>query len=140
MKNVKALKKAHQAFSARNFEVAAKLVSPKTKVIDHGRAQTMTSRQEFHGWLEAFSQMSSDIKIVDAEYIDGGDWVTARFRAVGKQDGPMAGTPFGASNQPFSLDVCEVWHFNDKGEATEGHNYSDGLGLLMQLGHMPAPS
>jgi hypothetical protein len=22
----------------------------------------------------------------------------------------------------------------------EGHNYSDGLGMLMQLGHLPAPA
>jgi len=35
--------------------------------------------------------------------------------------------------------VCEVWHFNADGLADEGHNYSDGLGLLMQLGHLPAP-
>jgi hypothetical protein len=38
------------------------------------------------------------------------------------------------------LDVCEVWRFNTNGEAIEGHNYSDGLGLLMQLGHMPPPA
>jgi hypothetical protein len=139
-KNVETLRKAHEAFSAHNFDEAMKLVAPVTNVIDHGRGQTFKSRQEFRGWLEAFTAMSSDIKLVDARYIDGGEYVTAMFRAIGTQDGPMAGTPFGASHKPFSLDVCEVWHFNADGEADEGHNYSDGVGLLMQLGHMPAPA
>ena len=48
--------------------------------------------------------------------------------------------PFPASNKPFSLDVCEVWHFNANGEADEGHNYSDGLGLAIQLGHLKPPA
>ena len=80
--------------------------------------------------------MSSDIRIVDAQYIAADDWVTARFRAIGTQDGPLQAFP--ASNKPFSLDVCEVWHFGANDQADEGHNYSDGLGMLMQLGHLPA--
>lgn len=139
-KNVETLRKAHEAFSAGNHDPAEKLVAPNAIVTDHGRAQTLTGRQQFRGWLDAFKAMSSDMKLVDVQYIDGGDWVTARFRAVGIQDGAMAGTPFGASNKNYSLDVCEVWHFNANGEADEGHNYSDGLGLLVQLGHMLAPA
>jgi hypothetical protein len=137
-KNVETLRKAHEAFSARNFDAAQKLVAPTTKVVDHGRNQTLGTRQEFRGWLEAFFAMSSNIKLVDARYIDGGEWVTAQFRGVGKQDGPMG--PFPASNKTFSLDVCEVWHFNANGEADEGHNYSDGLGLAIQLGHIQPPA
>jgi hypothetical protein len=136
---VETLRKAHEAFSVGNIDEAIKVLATNGTMTDHGRGQLYHSRDEFKNMLASFVQMSSDIKIVDAQYIDGGDWVTAQFRAVGIQDGPMAGTPFGASNKPFSLDVCEVWHFNEQGEAIEGHNYSDGLGLLMQLGHMPAP-
>lgn len=135
-RNIETLRRCHELFSARKLDEAMNLVSPKTKVVDHGRAMTMNSREEFRGWLEGFFQMASDIKLVDARYIDGGEWVTAQFRAVGTQDGPMG--PFPASNKPFSLDVCEVWHFSASGEAEEGHNYSDGMGLAMQLGHMKA--
>jgi hypothetical protein len=42
------------------------LVAPTTRVVDHGRGQTLNSRQEFRGWLAAFGTMSSNIKIVDA--------------------------------------------------------------------------
>lgn len=140
--HVETLRRAHQAFSAHDLDAAARLVANEGRVQDHGRAQTFSGREAFRQWMASFLEMSSDIAIVDARYIAEGDWVTAQFRAVGKQDGPMPGMPPGmpgeASGRPFSMDVCEVWHFNDRGEADEGHNYSDGLGLLRQLGHLPA--
>jgi hypothetical protein len=80
--------------------------------------------------------------IVDVLYIDGGSHVTAMFRVVGTQDGsidaPM-GT-FAPSGRQYSLDVCEVWRFDAEGVGVEGHNYSDGLGLLVQLGHVRVPA
>jgi hypothetical protein len=139
-RNIETLKRAHEAFSAHNIDEAIKVLAANGTMTDHGRGQVYPSRAEFRNMLAGFVEMSSDIKIVDAEYIDGGDYVTARFRAVGVQDGPMAGTPYGPSNKPYTLDVCEVWHFNAEGQADEGHNYSDGLGLLMQLEHMPTPN
>ena len=135
-KHIETLRAAHAAFSAHNAATAAKLVASSCTVTDHGRVVTVHSRDEFAAWLQAFYTMSSDIKIDDAQYIDGGEYITARFRAVGTQDGPMANSPFGVSNKPFSLDACEVWRFDAHGEAVEGHNYSDSLGLLIQLGHI----
>ncbi|RMD58103.1 nuclear transport factor 2 family protein [Candidatus Parcubacteria bacterium] len=135
--HVGTLRAAHEAFSAGDLDTAQKLVAADIKLTDHGRGQTFTNREAFRGWMEAFKTMSSDMKIVDAKYIDAGDWVTAQFRVVGTQDGPMDNFP--ASHKPFSLDVCEIWHFNANGEAIEGHNYSDGLGLLIQLGHIQPP-
>ena len=139
MSNAATLRKGHEAFSVGNLDEAILIVAPNCTVVDHGRGQTYHSRAEFRGMLAAFFQMSSNIKIVDAKYIEAGEYVTAQFRAVGIQDGPMASTPFGPSGKPFSLDVCEVWRFGSDGLAVEGHNYSDGFGLLMQLGHLPIP-
>jgi hypothetical protein len=135
-KNVASLCAAHDAFSARDTARSAQLVAAGIHFVDHGRGATLTSPAEFQGWLEGLLAMSSDMSIIDQDYIVAGDWVTARFRAVGVQDRPMP--PFPASGRPYSLDVCEVWHFGPDGLADEGHNYSDGLGLLMQLGHLPA--
>jgi len=137
-KNVSTLRAAHEAFSAHDCDRAATVGALGVKMVDHGRGMPLASRDELASWLKGFVAMSSDIRIIDAEYIDAGDWVTALFRAVGTQDGPMP--PFPASHKPFSLDVCEVWHFDANGQADEGHNYSDGLGLLVQLGHFPAPA
>lgn len=135
--NVETLRRAHEAFSRHDLDATTSFLAPTVTMVDHGRGRTMKSKEEFRGWLAAFVAMSSDIELVEAHYIDAGDWVTARFRAVGTQDGPMEQWP--ASNKPYSLDVCEVWRFNANGQAIEAHNYSDGLGLLIQLGHIQPP-
>ncbi|HRJ40817.1 MAG: nuclear transport factor 2 family protein [Caldilineaceae bacterium] len=136
-KNVETVRSAHQAFNAQDFDSAQRLVSAMPQFTDHGRGQAIGTRAEFRSWMESFYEMSSDMQLVDTRYIDAGEWVVAQFRAVGTQDGPMG--PFPASGKPYSLDVCELWHFNGDSEADEGHNYSDGLGLAMQLGHLPQP-
>jgi hypothetical protein len=138
MSHTETLRKAHEAFSAHRLDEAVQLVAPVTNVVDHRRGQTMNTREAFRGWMEAFFSMASDIRLVNARYLDAGEWVTAQFQAVGTQDGPIGA--FAATNRPFTLDVCEVWRFNADGQAVEGHNYSDGLGLLMQLGHLAAPA
>lgn len=136
-RNVALLRTAHEAFSEHDCKRSvATLMGATIKLVDHGRGMTLSSPQEMQAWLEGFVAMSSNIQIVDAHYIDAGEWVTARFRAVGVQDGPMPPN-IPASHKPYSLDVCEVWHFGPDGKADEGHNYSDGLGLMIQLGHLP---
>jgi ketosteroid isomerase-like protein len=137
MSNVDRLRKMHEQFSAGDFEPVLEQASEQLVLTDHGRAQVHNGRAGFREWLEAFKAISSDMAITDAQYIEGGDYVTAMFRAVGRQDGPME--PFPASGRNYSLDVCEVWRFGPDGLAVEAHNYSDGLGLLVQLGHVEAP-
>lgn len=134
-KHSEILQRAHEAFSKGEHGQAAQLVAAECRFTDHGRNTTSDSREGFRGWLDAHKAMASNMQIVDASYIDAGEYVTSQFRAVGNQDGPLPGFP--ASGREFSLDVCEVWRFNDQGQAVEGHNYSDGMGLLMQLGHLP---
>lgn len=136
-RNSEILERAHQAFSKGDHAQAAQLVAAECEFVDHGRNMSANSREGFRGWLDAHKMVSSNMQIVDARYIDSGEFVTALFRVVGNQDGPMAN--FAASGREFSLDVCEVWRFNADGQAIEGHNYSDGLGFLIQTGHLPPP-
>ncbi len=138
MSNIDRVRDMHAKFSAGDFDSAVAYAAEQFTLTDHGRGQTLEGREGFRVWLDAFAAMSSDMSIADAQYVEGGDHVTAMFRAVGKQDGPM--DPFPATGRPYSLDVCEVWRFGPDGLAVEGHNYSDGLGLLVQLGHVAAPA
>ncbi|MEZ0370564.1 MAG: ester cyclase [Candidatus Sericytochromatia bacterium] len=137
-KNSAVLRQAHEAFSRGEHEQAAQLVAQQVEFVDHGRNMSASDREGFQGWLDSHKAMASQMKIVDAKYIDAGDYVTAQFRAVGVQDGPMMAFP--ATGKEFAVDVCEVWRFNAEGQAVEGHNYSDGLGLLFQLGHLAPPA
>lgn len=136
--NVQRLRTAHEAFSRGNLDTAAALVAANCTFADHGRGTTLSGREEFRQWMADLIAMSSDVRITVARYIDAGDTVIAQFMAEGIQDGPM--DPFPPSGRPYTLEVCEVWHFNAAGEAVEGHNYSDSLGMMVQLGHLALPA
>jgi ketosteroid isomerase-like protein len=138
MNNVETLRAAHNAMAGRDLAPITRMMRPDVVFHGHAAGQTFHSVEEFGGFLNTFYDMSSDIRLVDAEYIAAGDKVIAQFRAVGAQDGPFLNFP--ASGRPFSLDVAEIWTFDAEGYAIEGHNYTDILGLLVQLGHMPVPA
>ena len=86
------------------------------------------------GWIGA----SSDIRITDSRYIDGGQTVVSTFTVVGTHNGPLG--PFPASGKEFALPLCEMWHFESSGRVIGGDLYYDQVSLLMQLGLMPKPS
>ncbi len=131
------LRLAHEAFSRHDLAGIIQDMRPDVVVYGHAAGQRLPSADAFAQFLGMYFTMSSDIQIVDAEYVTAGNKVIAQFRAVGSQDGPFLGFP--AGGRPFSLDVAEIWTFDDEGYAIEGHNYADTLGLLIQLGHVPAP-
>ena len=135
---VDSLRAAHEAFSRHDLVAMIDGMRPNVVVYGHAAGQAFPSAEAFAQFMGMYFVMSSDIKLVDAEYIAAGSKVIAQFRAVGTQDGPFLGFP--ASGRPFSLDVAEIWTFDDEGYSIEGHNYADTLGLLIQLGHVPAPS
>ncbi len=138
VRHVEALREAHLAWNARLYSRAALVVAPITLVTDHSRGQLLTSRSMVHRWLREWVMVASNVQVRDARYVDGGDWVTAMYHLAGTQDGPLGDFP--ASSERFLLDVCETWRFNADAQAVEGHFYADGLGLLLQLGHLAQPA
>ena len=125
---------AHDLFNANDLDAAAKCVAENFKHNDYGKGMAGASRADFRGWLDGHRAMSSDMTLVDRTYMASGNWVIARFRAVGHQDGPLG--PFPPSGKPYALDACEVWRFNEAGLAVEAFDYSDSAGLMAQLGHI----
>lgn len=138
MNHVATLQAAHDAFSRHDLDAVIADMRPDVDFHAHAAGQRLSSATAFAGFLGMYYAMSSDIRIVDATYIAAGDKVVAQFRASGANDGPFLGFP--ATGRAFSLDVAEVWTFGPDGLATEGHNYADMLGLLIQLGHVAAPA
>jgi steroid delta-isomerase-like uncharacterized protein len=138
MNNVETLRDAHDAFSRHDLAGVTHYMRPDVVVYAHAAGQRLPSAEAFAGFLGTYFTMSSDVRIVDQEYIAAGDKVVAQFHAVGTNDGPFLGFP--ASGRPFSLDVAEVWTFDGEGYSIEGHNYTDIFGLLVSLGHIPAPA
>jgi hypothetical protein len=107
--------------------------------IDQARGSTFTTPQEFTdeflaGWIEA----SSDCRVTDARYTDGGDVVVARFIVRGTNDGPLG--PFPATGKEWTLPICELWQFDADGRVLGGEIYYDQVSLLTQLELLPEPS
>jgi hypothetical protein len=89
-------------------------------------------------FLPAWVTASSDIKVIDARYIDAGQTVVCTFSVVGTHDGPLG--PFPATGKDFTLPLCEMWHFDSAGRVVGGDLYYDQASLLAQLGLMPQPA
>jgi len=125
---------ANDAYNSGDNAATEAFVAPDFQHTDYGRGVSSASRTEFRGWLDTHREMSSDMQLVDRTYLASGNWVIARFRAVGHQSGPLG--PFPASGKPYSIDVCEVWRFDSSGLAVEGYDYSDFASTAVQLGHL----
>ncbi len=92
MSHVDRIRAMHDQFTARYLEQVLEQASAQLELANHGRGQTLRGHDGLRGWLEAFILMSSDIKLVEGRYIDGGDYVTAMFpcrRHAGRADGPV---------------------------------------------------
>jgi steroid delta-isomerase-like uncharacterized protein len=138
-RNAEIYRAGHEAFNARDFEAMTRHYADSIRWTDHAQGRTFRTPREFRddflpGWVTA----SSGIRISDPRYIDGGRTVVCTFTAVGIHDGPLG--PFSATGRPFSLPLCELWHFDDDGRVTGGDLYYDQVSLLTQLGLMPQPS
>ena len=137
--NVEAHRAGHDAFNQSDFVAMTKQYADGISWTDHSQGRTFTTSQEFRddflpGWVTA----SSDIRITASRYFDAGQTVASTFTVAGVHDGPLGGIP--ATGKEFTLELCELWHFDRDGQVVGGDLYYDQVSLLMQLGLMPQPS
>jgi predicted ester cyclase len=67
----------------------------------------------------------------------GDEACTIRFTLTGRHVGEFAGVP--PANEPIALDGMTIMHFRD-GRVVERFTISDMLGLMIQIGAVPAPA
>jgi steroid delta-isomerase-like uncharacterized protein len=137
--NVGIYRSGHQAFNHRDLRAMTSRYAPTIVWTDHAAGRTFTTPEEFttdflSGWLNA----SSDIAIHDPAYIDGGGTVVCTFTVTGTHDGPFG--PYAATGKPFTLSLCEMWHFDPDGQVVGGDLYYNLAALLLQLGLLPQPA
>ncbi len=80
----------------------------------------------------AFPDLRGDIEDIVAE----GDKVAIRFRWRGTQTGELMGIP--PSGKPVDFAMIEIYRFDD-GKIVEGWAVFDALGMMQQIGVVPAP-
>jgi steroid delta-isomerase-like uncharacterized protein len=86
----------------------------------------------FHMLRSAFPDMHMHVE----DIIEGGDKAVARVRVTGTQQGDFLGMP--ASGKSADVAVIDIMRFDDAGLVAEHWGVMDMLGLLQQLGVIPA--
>ena len=91
------------------------------------------------GWkqlFKMFAESTPGYHVID-DLIAEDDKVVAHVTAFGKHIGPVFGIP--ATNREFSMKGISIWRLKD-GKIVEHWSQSDMIGMMFQLGVMPAPN
>jgi steroid delta-isomerase-like uncharacterized protein len=93
------------------------------------------------GAIAMFTMMRTqtpDMHIDVDDVIASGNKVAVRSTMTGTDtEGFMPGMP--ATGKPFSMGAIDVFTFDDQGMNTEHYGVYDIAGMMVQLGHVPAP-
>lgn len=84
-------------------------------------------------WADAFE----DAKVTDVRLHDAGETVVAEFVGRGTHTAQLDTIP--ATGKSVALPYCEIYRFNNQGEAVAMTAYFDQLALLGQLGVIDVP-
>jgi steroid delta-isomerase-like uncharacterized protein len=90
------------------------------------------------GFFTMYMTAFPDLRFDPEDVISGGDKVVARVRCTGTQTGEFMGMP--ASGRTVDVEAVDIIRFGDDGLAHEHWGVFDALGMMQQLGAMPAPA
>jgi predicted ester cyclase len=93
-----------------------------------GREGAREVSATLHRWMSDFSLTVEDVAVA-------GDTVWTRNKARGVNTGPVMGNP--PSGLPVEVDVIDILRF-ENGRAVEHWGIADQVGLMLQVGAMPA--
>jgi len=133
-KNVEKVRSAHESWNRRDFQGVIREAAEGLTYTDQGRNLTLTGRDKFREWTEAWAAAFSDGRITNARYIDAADTVVTQFTVEGTNDGPFG--PLPPSGRRISVAFCEVCKLDKDGRVVSGSCYYDQYTLLTQLGHV----
>ena len=91
-------------------------------------------KQLFRMYRSAFPDMYMEVQDV----LVSGDRAIARVRVTGTHQGELMGMP--ATGKRVDVQLIDITRFGDDGLAREHWGVFDALGMMQQLGAMPAPT
>ncbi len=100
----------------------------------HGHEQNRGADVEVEA-LASWWKATSDVHLEILEMGETDGLVTLRYTLTGTNDGDLFGMP--ASGKRFHVENCTLLRVVD-GKVKETFRYSDTMGLMTQLGAMPA--
>ena len=129
--------KTAEAFNRRDWDALRALIAPDATYTEHALGVTAHGPDQIVDLLSAWSSAFSGARIEQPTYHEAGDVSVCCFVGRGLQDGALG--PFPPSNNYAEIAFCEVVRFDGGGKIVAGEVYYDQLGMLIRLGHIPAP-
>ncbi len=124
-----------ELFNKRNLAIVDELCV--ANVVDHGLGPETSGTGEIKKSASMFLAAFPDLHFDFEDYIAEGDQVAVRWTSIGTQKGDLMGIP--PTGKRFSATGIELYRF-EGGKIVEHWLQSDMLGLLQQLGAIPAPA
>jgi steroid delta-isomerase-like uncharacterized protein len=134
-RNETALDQAADRWNAGDLDGYLELYDPAIRL--HGYSPEAMDRDEVaRFYADVFAAFPGCTLILHETFSDG-DRLVCRFTLTGRHGGPFLGVP--ATGRDVALSGITVLHFQD-GRCIERWSCADMLGVLVQIGAVPAPA
>ena len=126
-----------EMFSTGDFSIAAEIYSEDYVAHDPTKPEPIRgiegAKEEAAGYRAAFP----DLQLTIEQQVAEGEYVVTRWTARGTHEGDLEGlAPTGRSATTSGISVTRIVD----GKIVEDHTEWDALGLMTQLGAIPAPA
>ncbi|HEU5348939.1 MAG TPA: ester cyclase [Ktedonobacterales bacterium] len=122
-----------EGFSGGDTAVVDELMSEDFREHQHGvgrgREGVKALIRQLHSWF-------SDLTLTIEALAEDGDTIWARLKGRGTNTGPIMGHP--PTGRRIEIDVIDIIRFSD-GKMVEHWGVPDSLGMMQQVGLIPAP-
>ena len=123
-----------EVFNAGNLDLIHELFAPN--FVDHDPVNPLPGLDGVRQVVGMYRGAFPDLHITVEDWVAEGDKVVTRFRAQGTHKGPLLGiTPTEKQVTVTGIDMLGFEH----GKISEHWGNRDDLGMLQQLGAVPAP-
>jgi steroid delta-isomerase-like uncharacterized protein len=127
-------RQAYEMLNQRNLALAGELYAPD--IVDHNASRNIQGIDAFKQFLSMYLTASPDLHFTIEDQVAEGDKVATRYMAGGTHLGPFMGIPpTGKHVIATGMSIIRVAN----GKIVEEWANGDDLGLLQQLGVVPAP-
>lgn len=121
-------------FGRGNLDVVDELMA--ADAVGHAPPDEMRGPAEVKAFISAIRGAFPDLEIEVRDLIAEGDEVVARWVARGTHEGEFQGVP--PTGREIEVTGITIERFED-GKIVEGWTNRDAIGLLQQIGAVPAP-
>jgi steroid delta-isomerase-like uncharacterized protein len=121
--------------AAQRLVALDEVLAPDAKIHVPGNGGPMNP-DEYKRFLAQFYRAFPGLQVTIEDEVTEGDKMTARWTIRGEHKGDFRGLP--ATGKPVTLTGIAIWRIVDGKTAEEWVEW-DALGLMQQLGAIPAP-